>query len=175
MFKIKQKKQKYDFKLAIDPGVNGSGYAFFYNGDLKDTGVFSPRSTDHEFYDKGLTVCEKFESLFQNLRLHYPINRLNAEVHIEYPAFFGGASGSMVARRGDLVKLAWIVGMITEKAIQHYWTPILVPVNDWKGQLPKEVVVERIKEDYPEVENFNVKSHAWDAVGIGLYALGRFK
>ena len=81
----------------------------------------------------------------------------------------------MVAARGDLVKLSIFVGMLCYRArlLVGPENVFFVPVNQWKGQLSKELVELRIKKFYAS-RNFHAKftSHEWDAVGIGLHVLG---
>ena len=63
-------------------------------------------------------------------------------VGIEYPAFFNSAGGTMVAKKGDLLKLTFLVGIIYTYVRRHQGIKVLlVPVNEWKGQLPKEIVM----------------------------------
>ena len=52
----------------------------------------------------------------------------------------------------------------------------LVTPNDWKGQLPKAVSHKRIRAKLTAAELALLKGlphDSWDAVGIGLWALGR--
>jgi hypothetical protein len=92
-------------------------------------------------------------------------------VAIETPMFMPGTrQGAMVALRGDLVKLAMLTGLL----MGYLRDPcILVPVNQWKGQLPKKVVERRVKDVITAklAKRMELRSHMWDAVGIGLYAL----
>lgn len=78
----------------------------------------------------------------------------------------------MVARRGDLVKLVMVVGSIVGILSTGCYEIILIPVNRWKGQLPKDVVNKRVERFYGSNNCKGFKTHAWDAVGIGLYYKG---
>ena len=172
--KIQKKKEKKPYILSIDPGLGGTGFALWLDGKLQKVGIIKPRSTDSDYYDRGMSIAEGYNNLLVEIEpKRSDVENLNV-VYIEYPAFFGGAGGTMVAARGDLVKLSWIAGTICGLSIARNWIPIMVNVHDWKGQLPKDVVISRIKDKYPEVGVFDIQSHAWDAVGIGLYAQGRF-
>lgn len=98
-------------------------------------------------------------------------------VFIEWPSFFGSAIGHAAAARGDLVKLTFGAGFVCGELHSIFGCktePILV--NDWKGQLPKDEVTRRIRSiiGVKKCRNLGIKTHAWDAVGIGLYAKGFF-
>lgn len=144
--------------MTIDPGISGTGYAVWQDDILKDHGVITYGYGD--WYCKTQAIAKKL-STYANF---YKIKK----AHIEYPAKFGGAGGDMVAAAGDLVKLAFFVGYTTNAL----GCPVeLVEVIKWKGQLPKEIVKQRIKKLIP---NCKATSHDFDAIGIGLYTLGRF-
>ncbi len=94
-------------------------------------------------------------------------------VFIEEPLFISTAGGRAVAGRGDLVKLTLLAG--------SYWGAInslrmettFVPVRDWKGQLPKKVVEERIRLLLgKKFRDLTLLDHEWDAIGIGLWVQG---
>lgn len=96
------------------------------------------------------------------------------QIYLEYPAYFAdrgeGAAGS-----GALVKLAFAVGAIFQEVRRLGAVVDLVPVAEWKGQLNKEVIKHRIQKRLGTdvCERLGIKTHAWDAVGIGLYKQGR--
>jgi len=92
-----------------------------------------------------------------------------SEGYIEYPAFFQAHGACGVANSGALVKLAWFVGLVCGTLP---FAPKLVTVGNWKGQLPKKVVQQRILRILPKVK---ATSHDWDAIGIGLFIKGDLK
>jgi hypothetical protein len=95
-------------------------------------------------------------------------------VACEWPKLFESEAGQAAARRGDLVKLAFVVGRIAELTAQMGFMFTIIPVNNWKGTMDKGQVERRIARIVgPESTTF--KSHVWDAVGIGLYYRGLFK
>lgn len=98
-------------------------------------------------------------------------------VYVEWPTFFDSGVGHAVARRGDLGKLTFGAGYICGALGECFGCQTVpVTVNEWKGQLPKAVVTERIKHllGKNKCQRLGITSHAWDAVGIGLYAKGCF-
>lgn len=148
-------------RITIDPGLSGTGYALWDDGwKLIESGVRNAPK-DYDWESKGFSIISDLEDIVE----------FNSEVragYIEFPAFFGSAGGATVASSGALVKLAWFVGVVCARL---KFTVELVEVRDWKGQLPKEVVIKRIKRILPRVKAI---SHAWDAIGIGLYKRGDF-
>ena len=142
-------------KMTIDPGLAGTGWAVWdERWELKDHGVIYPKSDPKSSsIVSGLldVTCDRgvFTSFF-----------------VEEPAFMEGGRGVVTARSGSLVKLLLLVGMIMQEFGAEG-----VKVRDWKGQLPKDVVIRRIKRVLPDCL---ATSHDWDAVGMGLYLSGRF-
>jgi hypothetical protein len=114
---------------------------------------------------------EQAKKVFQ-LCIAYRVTR----VYIEFPIFFASsARGHMVAASGDLLKLCATVGAIGAQVPSFAQLhPVKVP--DWKGQLPKPVVNRRIEAILGKgfCKTMNFEADIWDAVGIGLWALGRF-
>ena len=149
--------------LTIDPGIQGTGYAVWdFKGTLIKCGVIvAPGKYIWE---------EKMHSIAHELTNHtYRCEK----VYIEYPQKFGGVMGDMVSNKGDLGKLFTCAGYF----IGYLRCPFeLVPVNKWKGQLPKRIVNQRVEKILSEKEQMLLSvnhSHDWDAVGIGLYVQGR--
>lgn len=144
--------------ITVDPGLNGTGYAIWNKQwQLVTNNIIT--FTYGTIEERGY----KYRVFFKGLRKEYSITK----IFIEYPALFASNKGSVTAASGALVKLAWLTGLIS-----GVFTRIeLVSVTNWKGQLPKDVVIRRIKKILPSV---NSKSHDWDAIGIGLYKKGVF-
>lgn len=112
-------------------------------------------------------------------RAHSVANRFEAEIcaggcvgaYCEFPTFYDNPGGHMVAKRGDLGKLYYVIGALGQVAERLDVPFELISVPEWKGQLPKAVVNNRIVQ---RIGALDIKSHSWDAVGIGLYAKGFF-
>lgn len=85
-------------------------------------------------------------------------------------------------KAGSLIKLAQYAGaavgaLFCEGCEVTYYLPRV-----WKGQVPKDVMLPRIQEKLTALELTKVvdlsktyEHDIWDAVGIGLYHLGRMK
>lgn len=145
-------------KLTVDPGIIGTGYAVWARDwSLISWGQIQPR--------KDRTLEQRSSLILSTLKML--IMKYTAmELYIEYPAVFSGKLGIAIAKRGDIVKLAFVTGIICGISWKRF---NLVPVNKWKGQLPKEVVKKRINKIFP---NYVLKDHEYDAVGLGLYLRG---
>jgi Holliday junction resolvasome RuvABC endonuclease subunit len=149
--------------LTIDPGLAGTGWAVWdISWKLKCWGVIyeSRELTGAEWHLRALDIANRVEILAMQHKIKI--------AYIEQPAFFQSAGGQTTARSGALIKLTTLVGMIMSKL--KTITP--VAVNKWKGQLPKNIVIERIQALLPDVK---AHTHAWDAIGLGLYLKGDLK
>jgi len=166
--------------LSIDPGTQSMGWAFWDTGsrDLAcrppdATGLIIPWRDPHntDWWDRAV---EQANGLLYKI----PIPAKRLDVYCEMPVFFAGTVGGMAAAgTGSLQKLCFQVGCVAQavrglSCFRHFY-PVLV--NEWKGQLPKEVVIQRIKKLLGEKACKDYRKDMWDAVGIGLWARGVFK
>jgi hypothetical protein len=94
-------------------------------------------------------------------------------VYFEEPVFFTDGGSTAVAASGSLVKLSMATGAMAQVAWGKGAEVKMAPVVQWKGQLPKKVVNKRICK-LLKCSSRAYTSHAWDAVGIGLWAKGFF-
>ncbi len=168
------------YVVTLDPGID-CGFAVWqgetwYTGTLPVyAGVIKTdaRSSWLTRFEGGL---ERLGDIFEDW---FPLTY----VVCEWPQFYNTAKGAAVAGRDDLGKLyAWVGGAIT---VAHRESANFVPVNvaQWKGQLSKRVVCDRIEQTLGAggVREIGLSprkkgegSHDWDAVGIGLWAKGLF-
>jgi hypothetical protein len=158
--------------VAIDPGIGGTGVAKFHHGMPTLYEAFSPRKG--ETWDELLPdyVAEIEESIYTYLNG----SGKKVAVFIEMPMFMQSTSGGTTARTGALVKLAMLTGAFFY-ACQEF-NPHLVTPMRWKGNLSKIDTVRRITKRVREVggplPKPRMPNHVWDALGIGLYAYGKF-
>jgi len=180
--------------LAIDPGLNGTGWAFWGPRTLSKKYVPPPTTVGvmRKRHDTFVATANWLadELLFDVVRG----NRKDVcSVHLsracgcspapplvvtcEFPEYQTGASRSMGWMRGDLQKLTYLVGVLGRMTYAAGAVFEPVPVSQWKGQLPKDVVTDRIinKLGNAACERLGIKTHAWDATGIGLWRLGEFQ
>ena len=156
--------------LSIDPGITGTGICRWNSLGWKKfeypTGIetFSPRRFDDWTY-----TAEVYHDKLKQLADEYDVKR----IYCEFPQYFQSAKGHAATAKGDIHKLAFLIGVFAAVAyeIGSEFTPIYV--NTWKGQLPKEEVTRRIIRKLPDIRTrLAPESHEWDAIGIGLFAQG---
>lgn len=160
--------------LTIDPGIGSTGWAYWDTSSLEPraTGIIKTSPAVWSLHAKAQGVSLVHDVLSVNRK------RRSMQIFCEFPSFFAGNSGGMAASQsGSIQKLAYLVGvysaMMTAEFPTSVFTPILV--RDWKGQLPKEVVIRRIKSILGEHACKQFQKDIWDAVGIGLAIKGVFK
>jgi hypothetical protein len=147
-------------KLFIDPGVLGTGLAFFEDGGkLYSTYVIKPKGRSWEDRSQNLIT-------FFGAYVRVP----DLKVYCERPQFMESGKGHTSARRGDLVKLVLVAGGLMGMCLSKNYYFEWVEINHWKGQLKKEQVDQRIWKRLRK----RFGDHESDAVGIGLYHFGKF-
>jgi hypothetical protein len=161
--------------FAIDPGLSGTGWAEFRTPDMPSrVGVIYPNSQSSDLWE------EKAEQMGNRLREamflipgHGRSVRRESKTHvyIEMPQQMVSARG-LAAQAGSVYKLAFLVGYLARAV--YPCRVHAITVNQWKGQLPKEVVISRVMRDVgaERCRQLNIRTHAWDAVGLGLWAGG---
>ncbi len=150
------------YLLAVDPGVTCLGWAWFYNEKLINCGI-----------------C-RAESLEEMIVYPFPWNSPELAV-IERPTVYRrGGKGDPA----DLISIAIVAGAAarTAKAVRF------VEPRTWKGSVPKKIHNKRVLDALHD-ETYGSEVDVWntaagpepiyllhnmiDAVGIGLYQLGR--
>lgn len=124
-----------------------------------------PGCKDWTWAQRCVALAHKFDALFKWQTV--------VKVYCELPAFFEGEKGHAAAAKGDVVKLAYLVGVYAGMCHKRGVEFNLVPVREWKGQLPKSVVISRIQKRLGSACGI-YKADQWDAVGIGLFIKGCF-
>lgn len=140
--------------MTIDPGISGTGFACFDRRRLLEWGNIYSTANTWERRSKAIITKISWKE-YQGCERMY----------CEWPSNFQGTGkGQAAINSGSILKLAFLIGGICEK----FDDVRLVPVQSWKGQLPKEIV-QRRAEVFFQKKGF--KSHAADAVGIGQWAI----
>lgn len=157
--------------IAIDPGLQGTGLAIWRDGVLVEARVLDVpsklRSWPWPARADFLADCVS-APLPDGAR-----DRADCTVVCEYPEYFAG-SKNMGWKSGDLQRLTYLVGLFSGRVAPARFVP--VPVHTWKGQLPKHVVEERLIRRLGNAKALQLQPtlHAWDAIGIGMWARGEF-
>jgi hypothetical protein len=157
--------------LAVDPGLNSAGYAWWGWSEIRVTlpparvGLVKPKRSG--------ALGERMQSIDDGVwaqRLPGCSHRLHTHLVVEMPHYQENAAAGFGWKTGDLQKLTLLVGYL----VNHNWGAVtLATPRDWKGQLPKPVIIERITNRLGEraCVRLNIERDAWDAVGIGLWAM----
>lgn len=144
--------------LTIDPGLQGTGWAYFRGeGMPADSGVIRP--------PKGDDLPHRANAALSSLKRELGQKNIG-HVVLEMPGLWSGSAMSQAAAaRGDLTSLAYLVGVLS--TVRPRAIVRLVAPGEWKGQLPKDVVISRIRRAWKY--NGDIRDHEADAWGIGLW------
>lgn len=162
--------------LFIDPGLKGTGWAFFpriYRKAAKKTAGLPAQSGVLHAKDGGhwIARAEEIRSAFRGV-----LAAVRPQwVVIEQPMLWLGSATSQASAThakagepGDLFKLAFLVGLLSGVVRDATnANAVLVMPHEWKGQLAKDHVLERLA-DF----GLKPKDHEADAMGMGLAAQG---
>ena len=154
--------------MFIDPGILGTGWAVFPEPEEErftkwtESGVVAPRNKTWTW--KVWNIVGKIDSVIKD-------NLFIQTVVIEFPIVRSDAKSVASSRRGDLLKLTYLIGRMATviQAVVPY-EPILITPSEWKGQLPKPQVIKRIKRAFGD--DIKIRNHEADAIGMGLAAQG---
>jgi hypothetical protein len=155
--------------MAIDPGLGGTGYAVW------NTSAKHPQVCGVLHGGKGSWIVRVTEIAKQVRRIAY--EHRTEEIICEMMESYNTAASSMSWATGDLQKTMFLIGTIHGMNAHRIRRFNLTPPREWKGQLPKSVTIMRVKEALGEsrCRSLDIQTHAWDAVGIGLWYRGIIK
>lgn len=161
--------------LAIDPGLRWCGVCIG-NGEVAGSNVvraglvLNPDKTG-----RGLATWKSMAEAVVKWAFETPAGARIHQIYVEIPRIYP----RMDQRKGDLndlLELAGVagsIGMAWTVPVSHYYPA------DWKGQVPKKIMTERIRKKLtaPELDNMitsGAKDHnTLDAIGIFLHSCGR--
>lgn len=158
--------------FSIDPGLSGTGVAEWRSGALRAVHVIHFKKGAETLIEK----CNSISDQVTNIVRRTPAHRGGAEFYIEMPQMMTNVKG-IAAQGGAVYKLTFLVGYLAAMVWPYARHVEEVPIHAWKGQLPKDVVQRRIIKTLgvDTCQELNIRTHAWDAVGIGLWATGVWK
>lgn len=164
--------------LAIDPGIRGCGVAVFEDGVLSDAAYLKNPNTSGGHTLEASTMAKE-------VVLWAKLGGTVEDLAVEWPQIYATAirMGKSKADPNDLLPLTCVLGGVATclqpaKAVSY-------KPREWKGNLPDEPTRTRTKSRLSGSELGVAEASArrigalchnmWDAVGIGLHHLGRFK
>ena len=167
-------------RVSIDVGLNALGFAVWRNSSWARleaplwADVISVPGKLKEATARGVEWIRRLVYLTCRLEQDVLSEYTLQTMYMEWPQFHGTAVGLAVAARGNLSQLACAAGFHAWQAESLGAEAVLVPVSTWKGMLKKDIVEVRIHRAIGNVDarNHEFKSHAVDAVGIGLVMKG---
>jgi len=150
--------------LSIDPSIRSLGFAVFINDELTASGTVKRKLVRGESLENRIQAI--IEGLEEELRKKkIPSIRLDAVV-IEKPQLWGAFKSVASMHSGSLLGLHILVGALFWWGIEKFFESYLIPVSEWKGQLPKTETRKRMEALYGKKFDTNDES---DAVGLGTY------
>ena len=166
------------YVIAIDPSINNVGCAVFEKSSKKllDKIIIHPSKfvKNATYLQKARDICSQIVRVMKSVSKctfdnHVDMTFPDIQLVTEIPQHFG-VGGYMSRESGAMLKLTFIAGMIfniTDNVISY-------EPNQWKGQLPKDVVARRLQKLYPKEKIFDLKTKKFiidhniaDAIGIG--------
>jgi hypothetical protein len=153
--------------MSIDPSINNLGVAIWNinTEQLLDHRLLHPKK-EHKTseYAKSLSMLRQLQDLIKQ----FEVNHMICEVPEHW------AVGGFEAREtGSIAKLCFVCGMIYSLHDTLDVCEVVVP-RGWKGQLPKEVVANRLFDEYMEkyaIDMVKMNPNVMDAIGIGHYKI----
>lgn len=160
---------------SIDPGVRKLGIAVFADGLLYASALIKADGTD-----TGVTAWQRIADKARTWRLdHHPPGYFPKDEALvsEYPQVYDAAhqKGGHVGQN-DLIELTGVVGYLLG-VIEGPGEKVTYLPRVWKGTMDKEAMQERILSRLSADERKNAveQSDVIDAVGVGLFYLGRLQ
>jgi len=158
--------------FTIDPGVQGTGWASWVGKTPVAAGIVETAADEGwelRLYDVVTALMAAYRDLQRVSQNDHPA------IVCEMMEFYGTGGGSAPWATGDLQRILVLSGWFCGRVHARAEDVVFVRPSEWKGQLPKRVVQQRITALLGEelCDHLEVKSHAWDAIGIGLWRLGK--
>lgn len=158
--------------VAVDPGVHMLGIGVFTDSVLEHASLMKAENQKLQGPEAWVALARLFAMKFQG-----PMT-----VVMEFPRVYqGGKQGGDPA---DMLELAAVDGALCAAVAGTDVKLVRVFPSDWKKQMDKETTTPRILQRLQEagrneekmIEMAGAKSHnILDAIGVGLYYLGRFE
>lgn len=156
--------------FTIDPSINYTGIALHCNYDLLEYDLIRPvKDARKEFITKAGSVTKQVQTKIYGYINKYDIDIERLLIVYELPEHWGIA-GFHAREKGSMQKLQFLCGSLQSLLGDDFNVRCLTP-SVWKGQIPKNVMKNRIKKDYPKVNFDDIRHDVMDAIGIGSYII----
>lgn len=162
--------------LGIDPGIRTLGACLFRSERIITS--FAHTSKRRSDYPRRDMIAENIEKMVEWLHEHPRWTDKIDRVFCEMPQSYGGAVGVAASGQQDVVWLAYCVGYVARWAEEIEAEFLEIPVQNWKGNMPKILTAERIARRLKKIDinayadlSGNI-SHDWDAAGVAMHGMG---
>lgn len=173
---------------AIDPGLNEAGWCLLGLRRRRSNnkavpiiiaaGVTKDKSVERA--DRALRIASKTASAInQSYKLLQKPNEKITRVVVEWPQLRSDAISQAAAVKGDLQMLTMMAGACIAYLslfVPYTFSRNLITPSEWKGQLSKSTTRKRLERFFGSPlstqHGDKIITHAIDAVGIGLHAMG---
>lgn len=150
--------------ITIDPGF-GSGWAYWLYSKPVESGRFMIKKSIISLPERINYMAGEFRTVIDTLAKSVPLNGVLLEgCEVRNNSF----KGSVAADSGAVIKLALITGAYIHVCGQAKLQCEIVAASEWKGNLPKEVIGDRIF----RINGKRYKEHEEEAVGMGYGLCG---
>ena len=167
--------------MSVDPRVAALGYCVWKEEDFRGEGpvvlpvtagiVQTPKNLKGSYVQQVDALMKEIDCIAQGCRV--------AGVWCEEPQFFGNLLGRAAVT--DVLHISFMCGSLSEWSRERGAEFHPAPVMQWKGNMSKHQVAQRIRNRYSKTPHGLRRlmspntSHDWDALGIGLWGQGRFQ
>lgn len=150
--------------MSIDPSINNLGVAVW---DVGSQTLLMYRLL-HPLKDAKNNEYEKSYSMLMQLKQWketYGVNKVICEVPEHW-----AVAGFEARETGSIAKLCFVCGLIYSLRCELDEMKVVKP-REWKGQLPKKVVANRLRHDYLkyDIDMIELNENVMDAIGIGHF------
>lgn len=158
--------------ISIDPSINNLGMAIWDLNSLVLDSCNPSKLVMHKLVHP-LKNCRdnEFEKSFSMLnqirewKTKYLVNKIICEVPEHW-----AVAGFQARETGSIAKLMFVCGMLYSLRNEVEEMRLVTP-REWKGQLPKKVVANRLQKDYEPygISMTALNENVMDAIGIGHF------
>lgn len=155
--------------LAVDPGTEYVGWCVFEINPRAKTGKLGDMDCFHASPKHSWEIrAADLAAMVGNIAVTHEVRTAIIELPRAYVS--AGGKGEAASNSSALIKLGVAVGMISGEISARLGGPMhvtidLVPVQTWKGQVPKSVTQSRLKDRWG-LDTSVGRHDQWDAVGM---------
>lgn len=175
-------KSNLDYFISVDPGYN-TALSCFYEDGIKIFKFSIPGRLNEveKLYVGQVTYEDALYQIAENLGTSEDVLMIIENVAVWGGAAAGGKANAggislqseVSSARGDLLKLARLIGVYAGVCFTYNFQCNLVPAVNWKGQLSKRATKTWVEMDLEQ--KLNITDHEIDSLGIGLSLIQKWK